>query len=137
MAKYAAINPFRFGTVPWDGKARKSPYSSTVYSYPKGTQVFDCSGFVVAAYRQIGVDLAKYGLTDSQSMAHNTSFLKNVTRSQLKPGDIITYAPENGVGHVVLYLGNGKCVECAGGVGVTVRNVDWGRVNGMKHVPGT
>jgi cell wall-associated NlpC family hydrolase len=135
---YAAVNPFRFGDVPWDGKAHKSVNgSSTVWKYPKGTQVFDCSGFVVAAFRQKGVDLAAHGLASSQAMANDHQFLQSVSRSQLRPGDIITYAPHNGIGHVVIYLGNNKCIQAGGGSGVGVVNVDWSRVNAMKRVPGT
>ncbi|MDQ3263174.1 MAG: NlpC/P60 family protein [Myxococcota bacterium] len=133
---YAAVNPFRFGDVPWDGGAHRSVNGSdSVWQYPKGTQVFDCSGFVVGAFRQLGVDLAARGITSSSAMRSNSSFLQNVGRDGLQPGDLITYAPKNGVGHVVIYLGNGQAIEAAGGAGVTVRPVDWSRADAFKRVP--
>jgi peptidoglycan endopeptidase LytE len=133
---YAAVNPFRFGDVPWDGKAHKSVNgSSTVWQYPKGTRVFDCSGFVVAAYRQLGVDLAAKGLASTSTFNADTKFLKPLTREQLAPGDLIMYQPHNGIGHVVIYMGEGKAIEAAGGKGVSINNVDWDRIKSMRRVP--
>jgi peptidoglycan hydrolase-like protein with peptidoglycan-binding domain len=133
---YAAVNPFRFGDVPWDGAAHKSVNgSSTVWQYPKGTRVFDCSGFVVAAYRQLGVDLAARGLASTATFNADTKFLKPLTREQLAPGDLIMYQPKNGIGHVVIYMGEGKAIEAAGGKGVSINNVDWDRIKSMRRVP--
>lgn len=136
-SKYAAVNPFRFGEVLWDGKPHTSVNGSgTVYNYPKGTRVFDCSGFVVAAYRKLGIDLAAHGCFSTGTM-QASSFLQTVSQSQLRPGDLIFYKPHNGIGHVVIYAGNGQCIECAGGVGVVARTVDWSRVQSYRRVPGT
>jgi peptidoglycan hydrolase-like protein with peptidoglycan-binding domain len=133
---YAAVNPFRFGNVPWDGKAHKSVNGSdTVWQYPKGTRVFDCSGFVVAAYRQLGVDLAARGLASTATFHADTQFLKPLNREQLAPGDLIMYQPKNGIGHVVIYLGEGKAIEAAGGKGVVINNVNWDRVKSYRRVP--
>jgi peptidoglycan hydrolase-like protein with peptidoglycan-binding domain len=133
---YAAVNPFRFGDVPWDGKAHKSVNGSdTVWQYPKGTRVFDCSGFVVAAYRQLGVDLAARGLASTSTFHADTKFLKPVTREELAPGDLIMYQPKNGIGHVVIYMGNGQAIESAGGKGVTMSQVDWNRIKSFRRVP--
>jgi cell wall-associated NlpC family hydrolase len=134
---YAAVNPFRFGDVRWDGGAHKSVNGSgTTYRYPKGTQVFDCSGFVVASFRKLGVDLAKHGLASSGTIHANArGFLKNVPVNALQPGDLITLKPHNGVGHVVIYLGGGKIVQSSGGKGVNVAALDWSRVQSARRVP--
>ena len=134
---YAAVNPFRFGDVKWDGGAHKSVNGSgTTYRYAKGTQVFDCSGFVVASFRKLGVDLAKHGLTSSGAMhANHGGFLKNVPVSALQPGDLITLKPHNGVGHVVIYLGGGRIVQSSGGKGVNVAALDFSRVQSARRVP--
>jgi cell wall-associated NlpC family hydrolase len=133
---YAAVNPFRFGNVGWDGKPHKSVNGSNkTYSFPKGTRVFDCSGFVVAAYRKLGVDLAARGLASTATFHADTKFLKPVTKQSLQPGDLIMYRPHNGIGHVVIYLGNGQAIESRGGVGVVTSNVDWNRVKSMRRVP--
>jgi peptidoglycan hydrolase-like protein with peptidoglycan-binding domain len=132
---YAAVNPFRFGDVPWDGQPHQSVNGSgRTYNFPAGTRVFDCSGFVVGAFRQIGVDLAKYGATTSSSIA-SSPHLQNISREELRPGDLITYTPKNGIGHVVIYLGNGQTIEASGGKGVNIGTVDWGRAATFKRVP--
>lgn len=136
-APYAAVNPFRFGEPPWDGGTHTSVNGSgTSWTYPAGTQVFDCSGFIVAAYRQLGVDLAAKGIASSSTMRSDTSFLQNIPQSELKPGDMVTYSPnDKGIGHVVLFLGEGKCIESSGSAGVVIRDVDWQRADGFKRVP--
>lgn len=134
---YAAVNPFRFGEVLWDGKPHKSVNGSgTTWNYPKGTRVFDCSGFVVACFKRAGVDLAAHGLASSGAIRSNANgFLQNINKSDLMPGDLITYSPHNGVGHVVIYLGNGQCIEAAGGAGVRISNVNWDRADSFRRVP--
>jgi cell wall-associated NlpC family hydrolase len=136
-AKYASVNPFRFGDVLWDGKKHQSVNGSgTWYNYPKGTRVFDCSGFVVACYKRGGIDLAAKGLSTSGAIAANSQgFLQNLTRDQLKPGDLITYSSSHGVGHVVIYLGNNQTLECSGGKGVHIGTVNWDRANSFRRVP--
>lgn len=61
---------------------------------------FDCSGFTRYAYARFGIDLphstyAQWGLG------------RHVTRSQLRPGDLVFF----GLGHVGLWLGNGKFIH--------------------------
>ncbi len=134
---YASVNPFRFGEVPWDGKPHQSVNGSgRWYNYPKGTRVFDCSGFVVTCFKKAGVDLAARGLTTSGAIHENKNgFLQNISREQLKPGDLITYTASNGVGHVVIYLGNGQTLESSGSKGVHVGTVNWARAKSFRRVP--
>lgn len=67
-----------------------------------GPNSFDCSGLVLAAYRQIGISLPH----SSRGMYN---YGKSVSRSELKPGDLIFwYRP---IHHVGLYIGNGKIVH--------------------------
>ncbi len=136
-APYAAVNPFRFGDVPWDGGAHRSVNGSgTVWQYPRGTQVFDCSGFVVAAYRQLGIDLAAKGLYSSGTIHSNSNgYLQNVDVNQLRPGDLITFKPRNGIGHVAIYLGDGQIIQSSGGKGVNIASLDWGNIQSVRRVP--
>ncbi len=67
-------------------------------SSPSG---FDCSGFVMYVYAQVGVSLphnaaAQYG--------HGTP----VDRSQLQPGDVVFF---NGLGHNGIYIGGGQFIH--------------------------
>ena len=133
---YAAVNPFRFGDVPWDGKKHTSENGSgRVYSIAKGRTVFDCSGFVVAAYRKAGVDLAKHGLTTTGAFHNDTKFLRPVATGDLKPGDLILYKAHKGIGHVVIYLGNGQAIEAQSKKGVSINAVRWDDVKSCRRVP--
>jgi peptidoglycan DL-endopeptidase CwlO len=67
-------------------------------SSPSG---FDCSGFVMFVYAQVGVSLphnaaAQYG--------HGTP----VSRSDLQPGDVVFF---NGLGHNGIYVGGGQFIH--------------------------
>ena len=71
-------------------------------SSPSG---FDCSGLVKYAYGKIGVYLP-------HSSAMMWNYGVQVTRSQMKPGDIVFfYSP---IHHVGLYIGNGNMVNATG-----------------------
>ncbi len=62
---------------------------------------FDCSGLVRWSYARVGVDVP-----------HNSRALYSVgrpiARSALQPGDVLFF---EGLGHVGLYLGNGRMVH--------------------------
>jgi cell wall-associated NlpC family hydrolase len=62
---------------------------------------FDCSGLVRWAYSRVGVDLPhnSYALYDEG---------RRVAASHLEPGDVLFF---DGLGHVGLYVGDGKMVH--------------------------
>lgn len=66
----------------------------------------DCSGFVHLVYAHFGISTPRY----SQDFA---TVGVAVSESEMQPGDIIVYPPASGtgVGHVAIYIGNGKIVE--------------------------
>ena len=97
-APVPAPAPSRYGGVV--GIAMQ--YLGTPYVYggasPGG---FDCSGFVMYVFSQIGVSLphnaaAQYGSGTP------------VDRSQLQPGDLVFF---NGLGHVGIYVGGGSFIH--------------------------
>jgi cell wall-associated NlpC family hydrolase len=68
-------------------------------STPSG---FDCSGFVMYVYSQMGV-----------SLPHNAAMQYNsvgtyVSRDQLEPGDLVFF---DGLGHVGIYIGGGQFIH--------------------------
>ncbi len=80
-----------------------NPYVWGGNSLTKGC---DCSGFVYLVYKNFGIDTPRYSM----------SFLNIGTEIEPKeenllPGDIIIYNKKNGIGHVAIYIGNGKIVE--------------------------
>jgi peptidoglycan DL-endopeptidase CwlO len=67
-------------------------------SSPSG---FDCSGFVMYVYSQVGVSLPHNA---AAQFAYGTS----VSKSDLQPGDIVFF---NGLGHNGIYIGGGQFVH--------------------------
>jgi len=62
---------------------------------------FDCSGFTMYVYAQIGVSLPHY--TGAQY-----AMGVGVSRSQLQPGDLVFF---DGLGHEGLYIGNNQFIH--------------------------
>jgi peptidoglycan DL-endopeptidase CwlO len=98
VGELAAANALRMVGVPyrWGG------------SSPEGG--FDCSGLVYWAYGELGV-----------SVPHSSYALysvgKKVSRSRMKPGDVLFF---EGLGHVAIYIGEGRMVHAP----ETGRNVE-------------
>ncbi|GHF92183.1 C40 family peptidase [Streptomyces griseosporeus] len=63
----------------------------------------DCSGLVQQIYRQLGVNVPRTTYEQAKSG-------KQVPVSEIRPGDLVFY---NNMGHVGLYVGNGKIVHAA------------------------
>ena len=81
-----------------------------------GPDAFDCSGLVVWAFQQAGVELPH----SSQSLAAGG---QPVAVNQMQPGDVIAYYSD--ASHVGIYVGNGKMVHASTyGVPVAVVPVD-------------
>jgi cell wall-associated NlpC family hydrolase len=72
-----------------------------VYGGSTPSSGFDCSGFVRYVYGHFGIRLAH------SSFAQFTSGFR-VGRGGLKPGDLVFF---NGLGHVGIYVGNGKFIH--------------------------
>ncbi|ANY08560.1 C40 family peptidase [Pseudonocardia sp. HH130630-07] len=70
-----------------------------------GPSAFDCSGLMVWAFEQVGIDLPR----TSSSQAQDSG--ESVSKSDLKPGDMVFfYSP---VSHVGIYAGNGKILHAS------------------------
>ncbi len=68
------------------------------------TRGADCSGLVLAVYRQFGVYLPHYS-------GAQASYGRSVSVDELKPGDLVFYGHRR-ISHVAIYIGNG-CVVSA------------------------
>ena len=62
---------------------------------------FDCSGFIMYVFGQIGVSLPHHA-------ASQYGMGSPVSRDQLQPGDLVFF---NGLGHVGIYIGGGQFVH--------------------------
>jgi cell wall-associated NlpC family hydrolase len=64
---------------------------------------FDCSGFVMYVFAQVGISLPHYTVAQ-----YNYPNSVSVSRSELQPGDLVFFA---GLGHVGIYVGNGQFIH--------------------------
>ena len=69
-----------------------------------GPSSFDCSGLMLAAYKQVGISLPR---TSQAQISAGTS----VSKGDLQPGDLVFYY--SGITHVGMYIGNGQIVHAA------------------------
>jgi peptidoglycan DL-endopeptidase CwlO len=100
------------------GKAVTFAYNAigVMYAYGEdGPNGYDCSGLTSAAWRKAG-----------KSLPHNAAAqyraTSRVSRSQLKPGDLVFY---RSLGHVGLYVGGGQIIDAShAGKPVSKRDMD-------------
>jgi peptidoglycan DL-endopeptidase CwlO len=64
---------------------------------------FDCSGFVMYVFSQVGISLPHYTVAQ-----YNYPNSVSVSRDALQPGDLVFFA---GLGHVGIYVGNGQFIH--------------------------
>lgn len=97
---------------------------------------FDCSGLVQYVYGEAGINLPR--LEKDQYEA-----CEEIEEEDIQPGDLIFYKNEtsNGeIGHVAIYLGNGKVFEAGDPIGIYSATDEWhtsnqlhiGRVKGIE-----
>ncbi|GAA0620999.1 C40 family peptidase [Streptomyces crystallinus] len=93
-----------------------------------GSSAYDCSGLVQAAYRQVGIDLPR--VSQDQSTAG-----RQVSLSNLQPGDVLYWGGAGSAYHVAIYVGGGKFVGAQNSsTGVVERSMDWDRPSGAVRV---
>ncbi|MFJ7206138.1 C40 family peptidase [Streptomyces sp. NPDC098789] len=93
-----------------------------------GPNAYDCSGLTQAAYRQAGVELPRVSQDQSASG-------RDVSLSDLRPGDLLYWGSKGAATHVAVYLGNGTYVGAQNSrVGVVERSLDWSSPSGAVRV---
>jgi cell wall-associated NlpC family hydrolase len=123
--KYTGNIPSIAGSA---GKAVTFAYNAlgVMYDYgADGPDGYDCSGLTSAAWRAAG-----------KSLPHNAaaqySATTRISRSQLKPGDLVFYRSN---GHVGLYVGGGQIIDASrAGQPVKKRTIDIMTPNGYGRV---
>lgn len=94
-----------------------------------GPNTFDCSGLTSYAYRQVGISLSR------SSRVQFSSAGRKVSKSELKPGDLVFYYSP--VSHVGMYIGNGKIVHAANPrTGVNITSLGSMPFSGARRVVG-
>lgn len=80
-----------------------NPYVWGGTSLTKGA---DCSGFVLAIYRQYGIYLPHYSGAQANCGTH-------IKASEAQPGDLFFYGSGRSISHVAIYIGNGQIVHAS------------------------
>ena len=76
------------------------------YSFgSSGPSAYDCSGLMMASYRQIGISLPHYS-------RGQYSVTRRVSRGSLRPGDLVFFFG-HGIKHVGMYIGHNQFVHAA------------------------
>lgn len=80
-----------------------NPY---VYGGTSLTNGTDCSGFTQGVYRHFGISISR---TSREQATNGVA----VSLDNVKPGDLIFYKNGSTIGHVALYIGDGKVVHAS------------------------
>lgn len=75
----------------------------------------DCSGFTLCLYRNVA------GITLKRTAAAQSTMGRRIALSDVQPGDLVFYYNGNKIGHVAIYVGNGKIVHAknpSAGIGI-------------------
>ncbi len=93
-----------------------------------GPSSYDCSGLVMAAYSQIGIDLPR--VSQDQSTAGT-----QVSTSNLKVGDILYWGSAGSAYHVAVYVGGGKFIGAQNpSTGIVERDMSYSPPTGAVRV---
>lgn len=90
----------------------------------------DCSGFVHLVYKNFGYKTVSYSM-------HFLNEGRAVSVDEIMPGDIVVYErSSSGIGHVAIYIGNGKIVEAQStAAGITSnRNLHCRGIIGVRRI---
>ncbi|MCC3768097.1 C40 family peptidase [Streptomyces sp. UNOC14_S4] len=93
-----------------------------------GSSAYDCSGLVMKAYAQLGIDLPR--VSQDQS-AYGTQ----VSLSNLQQGDILYWGSSGSAYHVAIYVGGGKFIGAQNpSSGVVERDLSYDMPTGAVRV---
>lgn len=70
------------------------------------TNGIDCSAFTRAIYKNAGISIPRTSREQARSG-------KSISRSELKPGDLVFYGSKSYINHVAMYIGNGKVIHAS------------------------
>lgn len=126
------------GTVGAKVVSMAMPFLGTRYrsggASPNG---FDCSGFTMYLYAQLGYSLPHSATAQYKNCGYA------VAKSDLQPGDLVFFSDSShAIGHVGIYIGNGQIIHARYSVGkITIgykdRSESDGRSYGRSRLPRT
>ena len=83
------------------------------------TEGCDCSGFTMLIYRQFGIELPRCSYEQAEVGT-------KIAAQDALPGDLLFYARDGAVYHVLMYIGNGQAINASSSTtGIIISNVDY------------
>jgi len=108
--------------------AKKFVGNRYVYGGSSLTRGTDCSGFTMLLYRHFGYRLG-------HSAASQSTRGKKISRSQLKPGDLLFYRRGGRISHVTMYIGDNKVIHASNEKnGIMISNVNYRRACSYRRI---
>lgn len=80
----------------------------------EGPNVFDCSGFTMYVFGQVGYSIPRTAEAQREYMMANSQELPKANISQWNKGDLIFYGNNGYAEHVAIYAGDGYVIDCLG-----------------------
>lgn len=104
-----------------------NPY---VYGGNSLTKGVDCSGFTSQIYKNFGIQLQR------SSRGQYASNGYKVSKSEIKPGDLVCYGNNGIVNHVAIYAGNGQIIHANDAkTGIKMSKLEYGKpIIGIKRI---
>jgi len=98
-------------------------YLGKPYRYgATGPNSFDCSGFVYAVFREVGIPIPRTSLAQSKIKG------RKLSKSELKAGDLLSFdtSLKGHINHSGIYIGNHKFIHASSGKAhsVTISSLD-------------
>ena len=85
------------------------------------TEGCDCSGFTMLIYRQFGIELPRCSYEQAEVGT-------KIAAQDALPGDLLFYARDGAVYHVLMYIGNGQAINASSSTtGIIISNVDYNK----------
>lgn len=102
-ASQAVVSATRTAVVAYAKQFLGNPY---VYGGTSLIDGADCSGFVQQVFKN-------FGISTGRSSRDQADKVREISQSELQPGDLLFYASGNYINHVAIYIGDGKVIHAS------------------------
>lgn len=102
-ASQEVVSATRTAIVAYAKQFLGNPY---VYGGTSLTDGADCSGFIMSVYAHFGINTGR----SSRDQAANG---REISQSEMQPGDLLFYASGDYINHVAMYVGGGQVIHAS------------------------
>ena len=102
-ASQEVVSATRTAIVAYAKQFLGNPY---VYGGTSLTDGADCSGFIMSVYAHFGIDTGR-------SSRDQAAKGREISQSEMQPGDLLFYASGDYINHVAMYVGGGQVIHAS------------------------